>query len=205
MKRYIEQLIEDIHKATWNLKPPHKLWEDSEADPDDELELEDMSYVEQYIEGEKQAIGKITGIEPELLPPAVKLTKEQQALLATELEKLLQNFHFALEFSEKYPAHLRYSFIRKFWEEKHVPLSFGTTHIEFCDYLVENCPFPGYCTTCKEIDDQMKFDEEHGVKTDLDFDLEDILPSPEDLEDFFRRKKDSPDPGGGDFLPDNGP
>ena len=201
MQRYIEQLIEDIHKATWNLKPPHKLWEESGADPDDELELEDISYVEQYIEGETQAIGKITGIEPEQLPPAEKLTTEQRALLTIELEKLLQNYNFILDFPENYPAHLRYSFIRDFWNEEHVPLSFGQSHIEFCGYEEENCPFPGYCDTCKEIAEQMKFDEKSGDNADLDFDVEKLLPSPEDLENFFRREKeDSPEPDDGDVF-----
>lgn len=33
MKRYIEQLIDDLHKATWKMKPPHEMWEESGADP----------------------------------------------------------------------------------------------------------------------------------------------------------------------------
>ncbi|HKJ42972.1 MAG TPA: hypothetical protein VKA27_12840, partial [Sunxiuqinia sp.] len=134
MQHYISQLIDDIRQAIWNLRPPHELWEESKADPDDELELEDMSFVEQYIEGEKQPIADITGIAPEQLPPPEKLTAEQQGLLASELEKLLQYFHFVLDFPEKFPPHLRYSFILDFWNEEHVPLSFGENHIEFCDY-----------------------------------------------------------------------
>jgi hypothetical protein len=160
MQRYIEQLIDDLHKATWGMKPPHEIWEESEADPDDELELEDMSYVEKYLYGDAIPISGITGIAQEQLPPAERLSEEQQALLAVELEKLLQYFHFYLDFPKDYPAHLRYEFIRKFWEEKHVPLSFGENHIEFCDYDVEHCPFPGYCNSCKEVEEQMKFDEE---------------------------------------------
>ncbi len=69
MEHYINQLIEDLHKATWNLKPPHKVWEEFEADPYDEGELEDISYIEQYIEGEKQPMAQITGIAK----PAKKL------------------------------------------------------------------------------------------------------------------------------------
>ena len=34
MERYIEQLIEDIHKATWNIRPPHEIWEQSGDDSD---------------------------------------------------------------------------------------------------------------------------------------------------------------------------
>lgn len=157
MQRYIQQLLEDIHQATWNIKPPHDLWE--YADPDDEVELEDMSYVEKYLYGDEEGISTITGIDSAMLPPAQKLTVEQQVLLATELENLLQLFHFYLDFPQNYPRHLRYPFIRNFWNEKHVALSFGENHIEFCDYEEDNCPFPGYCTTCKEIQKQMEYDE----------------------------------------------
>lgn len=162
MEQYIKQLIDDIHKATWNLKPPHKIWELSAADPDNELELEDMTYAEKHIYGRKKKISKITGISAESLPPSNKLNSEQKALLATELEKLLELFHFILDFPKDFPAELRYPFIVKIWNEKHVPLSFGEDHIEFCEWDEDMCPFPGYCTLCKEFKEQMKFDEETG-------------------------------------------
>ncbi len=203
MERYIQQLIDDIHKATWNLNPPHKLWEESNANPDDELELEDMSYIEQYVEGEEQPISQITGIDQEQLPPEERLTTEQQALLATELETLLQNFHFVLDFPETFPAYRRYPFIRDFWNEEHVPLSFGESHIEFCEYDVENCPFPDFCATCREFADQMKYDEEHGGSADFDIDVADLLPSPDEMEDFFRRKENSQDEEEDEVPPDS--
>ena len=183
MERYIEQLIEDIHKATWNIRPPHKIWELSEADPDNEVELEDMAYAEKHIYGKKKRISKITGIDYELLPPSDKLTSQQQALLATELEKLLELFHFALDFPENYPAYLRYPFILKIWNKKHVPLSFGDNHIEFCDMNEDECPFPGYCNTCRDVAAQMKFDEETGHQVS-DF-TEDELSYFEDINGFF--------------------
>lgn len=86
MERYLAQLIEDIRKATWNEKPPHDLWIESEADPDDELELEDMSYVEKYLYGEKESISTITGIETQFLPPPEKVSKKQMELLSNEFE-----------------------------------------------------------------------------------------------------------------------
>lgn len=160
MEHYLKQLIDDIRQASWNVRPPHQLWAESKADPDNELELEDMSFIEQYVEGEEQPIGEITGIGQEQLPPPELLSEAQQAVLAEELEKLLDLFHFKLDFPATFPAALRYPFIRNFWGERHVALSFGENHIEFCDYDEENCPFPGYCTTCKEVAAQMKFDEE---------------------------------------------
>lgn len=176
MQHYIQQLLEDIRKATWNIKPPRDLWE--YADPDNEVELEDMSYVEKYLYGDEEEISTITGIDSAMLPPAEKLTVEQQSLLTIELENLLQLFHFYLDFPHNYPRHLRYPFIRNIWDEKHVALSFGENHIEFCDYEEDNCPFPGYCTTCKELAEQMKFDEESAKRnlTNNSNDDDDELP-----------------------------
>ena len=149
MQRYIEQLIADIEDATLNVKPPHKIWYESGADPTDELELEDISHVEEFIYGTKKKISEITGIETYQLPPPRKLTDTQMAILSVELEKLLRIFHFSLEFPEGYPDHLKYPFIKKLWREKHVPMSFGVIHIEFCDYDENKCPFPGYCRSCE--------------------------------------------------------
>ena len=191
MERYIQQLINDIHQATYHVRPPHELWLDSEADPQDELELEDMSHVEKYLYGEEEPISSITGIDFEALPPSEKLTKEQKELLATELERLLDFFHFYLDFPIDYPAHLRYPFIKDFWEESHVPMSFGTNHIEFCDYEREGCPFDGYCTTCDEVEAQMKFDEQHegSSSMDADFNIDDLLPTRKDIERWLKNQQ----------------
>ena len=190
MQHYIEQLIDDLHKATWNMKPPHELWEATEADPDNELELEDMSYVEKYLYGDAIPISGVTGIDREQLPPAEKLNEEQQALLAVELEKLLQYFHFYLDFPEDLPAHLRYPFICKFWEEKHVALSFGENHIEFCDYSEGYCDFPEHCTVCPEIDAQMEFDKqfEHQDSSGNNFVCDNFLPTPAEIEAWVKRQ-----------------
>lgn len=150
MEKYIQQLIDDIRTAGLKIKPPHEVWE--YADPDDEIELEDISQVEKYVYGEEIPISTITGIDDIMLPPPHKLSKNQMAALAEELEKLLELKNFALEFPENLPMHMRYPFIKKFWEEKHVEMSFGTSHIEFCQYEPENCPYPDYCQ-CKDFID----------------------------------------------------
>ncbi|MHC1774697.1 MAG: hypothetical protein AB9834_04710 [Lentimicrobium sp.] len=160
MKRYIEQLIEDMHARMQTVNPPSEIWLESEADPTNELELEDMAYVEQYIYGEEKKIVEITGFDFQLFPDPEKLSRKQQSTMAQEMEKFLKHFNFYLDFPESYPNHLRYPFILKFWTEEHVPLSFGENHIEFCSYDEENCPFPGYCEICREVADQMRHDEE---------------------------------------------
>ena len=199
MKKYLEQLLEELNKATQKLSPPHEIWQASGADPDDEIELEDMSFVEEFMYGVKKPIGQITGILPEQLPTAEALTHDQQAMLSVKLEEFLDFFNFKLEFPQDFPNHQRYVFIRKFWESERVPVSFGTTHIEFCDYDEENCPFPGYCKTCSEFNQEPE--SEKNFETDNNFEAFDLSPSQifptrEEIELFFESQKISEDLGG---------
>lgn len=169
MQRYIEQLITDIRQATWRTRPPHEIWDG--IDPDDEIDNEDLSYVEEFIYGKEERISSITGIGRELLPPIDKLNPEQAGLLASELEKLLKVFNFYPDFPKDYPVHFRYPLLYDLWNKKYVPLSFGESHIEFCSYDVKECPFPGYCKTCEEVALQMELDE-HPLQEETDSDPE---------------------------------
>ncbi len=149
MDHYIELLIEDLHAITGE-RPLHEE-NTEERVHDDETFFRHIENVEKYLHGNTKPIASITGITWEQLPPPEKLSKKQQAQLSVELEKFLRYFHFELDFPHRYPNDMRYPFIKNFWKEEHVPLSFGSTHIEFCDYDKENCPFDSYCTICDEI------------------------------------------------------
>ncbi|MFO7868807.1 MAG: hypothetical protein R6U95_05860 [Bacteroidales bacterium] len=189
MQHYIEHLIDDIRNATWNLKPTHEVWKDLPQKPDNEVELNILN-IEKYVHGEEESIEKITGIEHVQLPPPKKLNQEQQTLLATELENLLQYYHFCLDFPEMYPTHLRYPFIYKLWAESHVAVSVGYVHIEFCDYDDAHCPFPGYCTNCedfrKEAEDK-KYTDFHDL---LDKSIEHMLLSKSEIEEWLHNRDD---------------
>ncbi|MFO7863387.1 MAG: hypothetical protein R6U85_05260 [Salinivirgaceae bacterium] len=172
MERYVKQLIEDINAATWKVNPPREIWDS--VDLENDCEIDDISHVEKYVYGKEEPISKITGLDVVLLPPAERLSDDQKSKLSAKLEELLALHHFELDFPPDYPLHMRYSFIRNFWHEEHVEMSFGTSHIEFCDFEEENCPFPGYCNTCKEIEEQMQHDEEQQKKiNDRDISIDD--------------------------------
>lgn len=166
MDKYIEQLIDDIKQARQKVQPPHPLWLDSEADPYDEGELEDLSYVEQFVYGKEVPVSEITGIDAKLLPPTERLSPNQRALLAEELEALLHHYHLHPEFPNLYPSYLKYPFLLKVWSQSHVPLSYGENHIEFCDYNVENCPFEGYCHVCGDMEMEKRL-ARNSAKDDL--------------------------------------
>ncbi len=160
MERYIQQLIEDISEISKNTKSTKKAFE--KIDGKNEF---DEANIDEYLYGERIKIADITGISTMLLPPPKKLTKKQQAILSVELEKLLQEFHFELDFPINYPNKLRYPFIYKFWDEKYTNISFGTSHIEFCNYDLENCPFPKHCTSCKDWEKDWEQDKNQKDKT----------------------------------------
>lgn len=172
MDRYIEQLLEDLNKITSQINSGSE--EDTESENDDESFFKHIESVENYLYGEKLPVSDITGISHEQLPPPEKLTKSQQKILAEALENFLGFFHFELDFPRKYPVHLRYPFIRNFWKEKHASLTFGSNHIEFCDYEKENCPFPGYCKSCDEAEEQIKADNEQTKNNSSDLDMNEL-------------------------------
>jgi hypothetical protein len=161
MENYIKQLIEDLRTTRLEIAKLNEV--KSITDPEDEIVMGDFSSIEKYIYGEQIPIEIITGIDANLLPPADKLTHDQMAILADELEKLLELKYFALEFPENLPMHIRYPLIRKFWNEMHVEMEFGTSHIEFCQYEPDNCPYPDYCQ-CKDF--QNSDDEEYNTDHD---------------------------------------
>ncbi len=134
MHRYIEQLIEDFRRQRQLVTPPHEIWEG--VDPEDPVEQDDISHVEQFVYGTKQPVYLITGIDRDLLPPPDKLTDEQAATLAAEMELLLNHFSLYPDFPASFPAHLRYPMLRELWDTKHVPLSFGENHFPFSENLI---------------------------------------------------------------------
>lgn len=157
MLRYVEQLVEDIRiiaQKQNRLKDIRYLNSLMETDTFDFDELNFLN------SNEKRTLGEITSLHTENLPSTDKLTNNQKALLSVELEIMLNQYNFSLEFPNKYPSHLRYSYIRDLWKEKHTYSSNGCVHIEFCEYNKRDCPFPGYCRLCDEYEEEIRKQEE---------------------------------------------
>lgn len=158
MDHYITQLIEDMHAARSKTTPPSQQWD--YVDFEDHGEIEDMSYVEEFLYGEKKPLSQITGIDTHFLPPPERLTPHQKETLASEIEALLLHFNFEADFPRSLPQREKYPFLRELWDQKFTEVSFGTIHIEFCEYDLESCPFPEHCKVCEEMIIQMKQEEE---------------------------------------------
>jgi hypothetical protein len=192
MKRYIEQLIEDIRRAGQNA--PHLLEPKRKLTPEEEFER-DMEEVERYVRGEQEKLSDILGIPLSVLPSPDKLTKSQLDILVNELNNLLNAYNFYPDFPENLPDELKYKALLGIWESDQTYMQSGMMHIEFCDYDQENCPFPGYCQSCdgfsSNVDDVEDFDE----------DMEDDWLKPEvGFADHFIQS-DVPDDEENQFIP----
>jgi hypothetical protein len=185
MKKYIHQLIEELHKATYNVRPPSEIWDS--VDLDDEGEVEDMAYAEQFIYGTPQKLSEIIGIEKIKFPPDRKLTDEQVELLASEVIRLLNFFNFNPLFPENVPARTKYRLLLEKWDSEQVAVSFGEVEIEFCDYDDSNCPFTGYCSSCEEVREEKRMSDASPHKKLPP--IGDLLPSKERVESFIIWKR----------------
>jgi hypothetical protein len=82
------------------------------------------------------------------------------------LVNLLIEFNFIPEYPEGLPSELLYKALLSIWDDDYVLLTTGQSHIEFCDYDEDTCPFPGYCQLCKEknTDDKEILANEFNIK-----------------------------------------
>jgi len=186
MDKYINQLISDIEKLL-KKKPgkPSEIWDG--VNLKNEAEVEDMSYIEQYLYGKKHELQHIVGIQKEALPPSDRLTDYHISILLPYLESLLEYHHFELSYPTKLDNRTKYELLFKEWDQMHVKVSYGTVGIEFCHYNEDECPIPGKCKSCEEF----KFECETGTNSELneDFSGKDLLPTPEQIEKFVINQK----------------
>ncbi len=170
MDRYLQQLIEDLRAAAENVPGPGELW--SGVDMNNPAEVEDMAYVEQYLEGTPQKLAEIVGLEKIAFPLPEKLSEAQSILLYTEMTRLLEAYHFVPDFPQDLPEPIRYRVLRAHWDSDQVFIGAGEIHMEFCTYEPDDCPFPRKYCDCLRIE---KEEEDMIDRPNEDLD-EDALP-----------------------------
>jgi hypothetical protein len=198
MKRYIEQLIEDIRHAVEHAPPQ----EFPETDLDDEEALEmELEESERIVNGPFEKLGDIVGLSKGLLPAPERLTEKQKMTLIPELEKLLNAYNFIPDYPENVPFGMLYKAFYTIWDDDFVRITSGQYHIEFCDYDEENCPFPGFCNFCSGDNDHEEIPEnEFNVKaSDLTGDEKKIDQDFEQMEKEYYMSSEITDDEG--FIP----
>lgn len=150
MERYIVQLVEDLRKAALN--PPQA----PELDiPEGKEHLRD---VYEWEHAEEKPMHEWFGISTDIFPNEQKLTEKQVILLVEELINLWEVYHFLPELPEKLPVRLKYKLMTGYLDEPVKWISEGMTHIEFCHYDPDECPFPEEFCICKDRDEETDFE-----------------------------------------------
>jgi hypothetical protein len=148
MELYMMQLSEDLRMATKKAVTGAGR-ELATMSDDDELERHLLD-VERYIHGESEPLSEILGFEQAQFPPPDRLTITQQDALFADMNALLHAFNFCAEFPLDLPGHLKYAVLRENWDMKCVYVSSGCSHLEFCNYEPNECPFPKEHCTCRD-------------------------------------------------------
>lgn len=185
MKRYIEQLIKDLKKAR-NYDDPPEMMEDFLIGQVEKAE-DQIADVEEYLNGSRQPLSQILGIEKDKLPSPEYLSDEQATLLAHEMEKLWKHFRFYPSYPvDDLPGEVRYRLLRDSWDIDQVCLSTGAIGVEFCDYDDENCPIPEYCNACEQWKEE--YDEVHDSQKELSEGADKTKSVDRDSDPEFRKR-----------------
>jgi len=186
MDKYISQLIKDIEQLI--IKKPSTIsdiWDGSDLKR--KAEVDDMSYVEEYLYGEQHELQYIVGVKKELLPPSERLNELQITKLLPLLEALLENHNFELSYPTKLDNRTKYELLYKEWSNKHPKVNYGSVGIEFCGYNEEECPLPGKCNACEESRiEYEKFDKEEKKTESIS---DGLLPIKGELESSLMEQK----------------
>lgn len=169
MQKYVEQLADDMQKATEKKAKINamKLEEEGSFNP--------FEGIEKILLGPYYKLSEIVGFAAESLPHDSLLSDEQTALLSSKMVGLLEVWNFFPEFPKdngmEVPPRLRYRAMRRAWEVKYAIAGNVNTEIVLCSDNLEDCPFEGYCNRCAEG----KTDE--AAETDSTVEEEDFIPS----------------------------
>ena len=177
MKKYLNQLIEDMHKAAENLpvKPFLEISEDEEC----------LRGVMEYESTEPKPMQEWFGIDKINFPAAEKLKKEELELMVDEILKLWHAYNFDAVLPKNLPADVAYKVLLNNFDEPVIWVSEGTIGIEFCDYEPKNCPFPEEYCMCKDFANDIDNDLEN---TDSSRDnIIEIAILDKELEDIYKK------------------
>ncbi|MBI9061236.1 MAG: hypothetical protein JEZ14_04570 [Marinilabiliaceae bacterium] len=138
MKRYVEQLMEDIDLAKSNAE--RRLSSYFECD---------HSAAYHFIEDDSDEAGirisDLIGLEVFVFPKSEHLGEEELLDLSNAMIALLQNYGFNPMFGSCVPNQIKYSLMRRAINHRVYPGENQMVDLELCDYLPQYCPFAVEC------------------------------------------------------------
>jgi hypothetical protein len=139
MKRYVEQLLEDIEFAQNRALEKLAVWKsmNTEESIDDFVEPKTDEGIMMYDLFELQQF---------FLPDESYLDDEEVRELATAIIQLWRAHNLYPVFTKHLPRRIKYSLLRDYWNQMVYPNPEERTDIELCDYSV--CPYCVNCPVC---------------------------------------------------------
>jgi hypothetical protein len=150
VERYITQLIADLREVA--NKPPQP--------PDFDIPegLEHLRNVYEWEHAAEKPMREWFGISTDIFPDEQKLTGKQVELLVEELINLWEAYNFLPELPEDLPVRLKYKLMTGYLDKPVKWVSDGMTHIGFCHYDPDECPFPEAFCKCKNRNAEIDFE-----------------------------------------------
>ena len=166
MQNYISQLLSDLENAKKNIPPPvdYKL-----LYPDHPAFSYGLEYIVEWEMAPDSSMDDLFGIKAEQLPPDDKLSEGQAEQLVQAILELWGTFNIGADIpNEDIPALLIYKVLRNRWETGTARyMSEGMTHLEFCHYVPEECPWGMEFCQCKEFANESTEEEDEMKDTEL--------------------------------------
>jgi len=178
MDEYVRQLI-DILRLAIDQAPEVK----DEPVNSDESFIEHIEEVERILGEPSKKLSEILDVSPSLFPHQDKLNEQQMAELAKEMINLMQAYNFYPNIPEEVPTEMLYAALLKNWEAEVVFSANSPGIMELCDYDDDNCPFPGYCDVCKNVENDLEEMSEDMLPDDLGSRVESDKPVRTNVDD----------------------
>ena len=158
MQKYINYLISDMQEIAQNIPPKQVYFNDTSFDiPDYIIELEQAPL---------QKMLDIFCIDKYVFPHSEKLDDKQLKELVSAIEQLWKAYNFYPVYPENLPVKRKYELlVEKLDGDKVQYISEGRTHIEFCWYEPEHCPFGwNYCECKYDIEEWEQEAKDNGIR-----------------------------------------
>lgn len=165
MQDYIHFLLEDLAAIAKNPPTPPQY--------DVPKELEGIEYVLEWENNPYQTMLSLFNLEPEVFPPADRLSVSQLEQLNLGILELWAGFNFYAEFPEEVSSRRLYEALTKYMQHSECQyISKGSSHVEFCQYEPDNCPWGNDLCSCKDLVSEIQNDtdiwEEYRSKKEHD-------------------------------------
>lgn len=150
MQNYISQLLSDLDAAKKNVPAPIDY---ALLYPDHPAFSYGLDYIVEWEMAPDYPMDDLFGIKAEQLPVDDKLSDKQVEDLVEGILDLWATFNIVADIpDDAIPPRLVYKALKNRWEKGTTRyMSEGTTHVEFCHYEPEECPWGMEFCSCKEF------------------------------------------------------